>query len=121
MLVVDDQPGLNEMLGALLANHGICCQSALSGAEALRMYAARDFTAVLADWHMAPMDGITLTHKLRYIDPCARVLLMTGSPDPTLDRQAAEAGVTALLRKPFDPKTLPDLINRSANTSPPPT
>jgi len=54
------------------------------------------------------MSGIEVCRRLKAEDsaPSARIVLITGTPDPVLDRQAAEAGAVALLGKETPPAAI---------------
>ena len=65
---------------------------------------------VVADWHMAPMNGIELTREIRtnMISPnrMAPVILITGYSAIERVAEARDAGVTEFLVKPFSANDL---------------
>ncbi len=58
VLVVDDEPGLRQSLGLLLADAGYHVAAEASGARALERAQAEPFDLVLCDVRMPDMDGL---------------------------------------------------------------
>jgi two-component system response regulator (stage 0 sporulation protein F) len=48
------------------------------------------------------MNGIEVLKRIRSIDPTIKVIMVTGSRDPLLAREALELGALAYVDKPFD-------------------
>lgn len=48
------------------------------------------------------MNGIEVLKRIRSIDPTSKVIMVTGSRDPLLAREALELGALAYIDKPFD-------------------
>jgi CheY-like chemotaxis protein len=111
ILLVDDDADVRDTLSRLLAVFGYEVESAHDGAAALQLLRAGLRPAVLLlDLTMPNVDG----HRFRAIvggDPdLARIPIVI----VTADRRAtAESlGVAALVRKPFDPGELLDVLKR---------
>jgi len=62
----------------------------------------------LLDVRMPGMNGIEVCRRLQAegTAPNVRIVLITGTPDPVLSTQAAEAGAVALLGKETPPNTI---------------
>ena len=74
-----------------------------NGVEALSLYEKHGgvVCAVLTDTWMPVMDGVTLTRELMTIDPSAKIIASTGSPDAFVQRELQNLGVKAFLLKPY--------------------
>ena len=63
-------------------------------------------TLMVTDLHMPKMDGIELAMLAREIAPNITVVMMTGDVSVNVPQMAAEAGVSKMLAKPFNPPQL---------------
>src|SRR5207249_4923797 len=62
---------------------------------------------VVLDLLMPRLGGLDALKRIRTFDPAIRIVVITGSPDPELVRQAKALGAVAVLTKPISP---PDLL-----------
>ncbi|MGI5487150.1 response regulator transcription factor [Microtetraspora malaysiensis] len=101
VLVVDDEPDLVEVLGAVLRYEGWEVRSAADGTAAVT--AAREFRpdAVLLDVMLPDIDGLEVLRRLRAESPHVCVLFLTAR-DAVEDRIAGiTAGGDDYVTKPF--------------------
>ena len=107
ILVVDDDPGVLELLTETLAPEGFRLLTATDGETALRMVRAHRPDLLLLDWHMPGRDGLDVCRALRADpDPHLRqvpVVLITARSQPEDTAEAFAAGVTDYVTKPFKP------------------
>ena len=96
VLVVDDDPGIRELVAAVLEDEGYAPRHAADGLAALEEVASSPVDLVLSDVMMPRLDGVGLVRRLRDGGHRVPVVLMS----------AASAGVDApdvpFLPKPFD-------------------
>jgi len=116
VLVVDDNMPMLEIVKSLLLTFGVGhVIIAQNGEIAYKRFSDYDPDIVIADWMMKPMDGISLTRRLRNDpatpNPYVPVILMTGFSERRRVFHARDAGVTEFLVKPF---TARDLYRRLA-------
>jgi len=80
ILLVDDEPGVRNILTALLSASGYNVLKASSGSEALAVYNARreEIALVLTDVTMADGDGFMLVDELRNRNVKIPLLMMSG-------------------------------------------
>ena len=87
---------------------------AIDGGEALEQLHIRSVDLSVVNWHMAPMDGIEFTRKIRNRksspDPYLPIILLTGFAEPARKRIAWDAGVNEILTKPVSPEQLFDSL-----------
>lgn len=111
VLIVEDNAPMMELTKSLLETFGINnVDSAKDGEEGFRKFCQREHDIVIADWMMKPMDGISLTRRIRN-DPLSPnqftpVILVTGFSEKRRVIQARDAGVTEFLVKPFNARDL---------------
>jgi two-component system OmpR family response regulator len=101
VLVVDDEPDLLEVLGAVLRYEGWLVRTAADGAAAVNV--AREFRpdAVLLDVMLPDLDGFEVLRRLRAESPDVCVLFLTAR-DAVEDRIAGiTAGGDDYVTKPF--------------------
>jgi two-component system response regulator GlrR len=102
VLVVDDDPGLLELIEMRLAADGYTVICAASGEEALERFRAERPRAVISDLRMDGMDGHALFDRLHAEAPSVPVIILTAHgtiPDAVA---ATQRGVFGFLTKPFD-------------------
>lgn len=107
-LVVDDSPLVRKIARRMLEGFGFSVTEAGDGIEALASCAEARPDAVLLDWNMPNMDGITFLREFRQtpggVGP--KVLFCTTESDFGHISQALEAGADEYIFKPFNQETL---------------
>lgn len=117
ILLVEDNLPMLELAKALILSFGIqTVYTAKNGEDGFRLFCEHNPDLVITDWMMKPMDGISLTRRIRN-DPrspnqFAPVVLMTGFSERRRVVQARDAGVTEFLVKPFNARDLYKRINQ---------
>ncbi len=108
VLLVDDEELVRFALGRVLVHAGLEVLSASDGREALDVYDEHGerIDVVILDLDMPVMDGGRAFKELRDRHPGVRVLISSGFSNPDRERELVEAGVTGVLRKPYDSNTL---------------
>jgi two-component system, NtrC family, response regulator AtoC len=103
VLVVDDDPAVGKVLGALLAQDGITSLTVRSGADALQELGRAFFDLVVTDLRMPPgMDGLELLARVRTAYPEIPVILITAHGTIPVAVEAMKAGAADFIVKPFD-------------------
>ncbi|MFP2901790.1 sigma-54-dependent transcriptional regulator [Corallococcus sp. 4LFB] len=106
VLVVDDDPALLKVLGALLTQAGLTPHPASSAKDALALLARRPIDVVLSDVRMPGMSGMELLAEVGRGWPDVPVLLMTAHGTVPLAVEAMKAGAADFVLKPFDREEL---------------
>ena len=111
ILVVDDEPHVRSVAGALLQRNGYTVAMAADGYEALALALAHGarFTAVLLDLTMPGLDGPGTLKELRLLNPTLPVLLMSGFSESDARKRLPGDPFVSFLPKPF---TADDLIQK---------
>jgi two-component system cell cycle sensor histidine kinase/response regulator CckA len=103
ILVVDDEYAVRNVLGLSLSHLGYTVETAGSGLEALEKYKAANhgFALVILDMLMPGMSGEEVFNRLKQLNSCVRVLLVSGfSSEEVVHRILAQGG-RDFIQKPF--------------------
>ncbi len=109
ILVVDDYQTVVRIMRNLLHRAGFAeIDTAGDGEEALAKMRERQYGLVIADWYMAPLDGLELVRQARADDAlkATPIILMSGEGSPENLKAANDAGASGYVLKPFDSQTL---------------
>ncbi len=110
-LVVDDDIILLEHASAVLRRAGYHVETAGDGMNALAMFRASHFDAVVCDIRMPKLSGISFLKNLRLpAQSTCRVVMLSSLDDRTLKREALEAGAVAYLVKPASSKAILEAV-----------
>lgn len=114
VLLADDEWIIRDGLKSFdWARHGCrVVADAEDGESALLLCEALVPDIVLADIKMPGMDGLTLAHRVKKLNPDAEVLLLTGYDSFDFAQEAIRAGVREYLLKPTDFQALDRSIGR---------
>jgi two-component system, OmpR family, response regulator len=108
ILVVDDDPGIREVVCFALQKAGFATAIAADGAQALARFAAERPALVVLDILMPELDGVEVCRRLR-ADPKGRStpIVFLSSKDDEIDRVVGlEVGGDDYVAKPFSPREL---------------
>ncbi|MCD6534457.1 MAG: response regulator [Deltaproteobacteria bacterium] len=113
ILVVDDDPGIVELLVDLLQDLDYRVECAANGVEALARMDAKEFDLMLTDINMPLMDGMELIHqvKARKKSPIIIVITAYASMQSAID--ALKFGVYDYITKPFNLDIVSNAVERA--------
>ena len=123
LLVVEDSPLLRKMFGLAFPNQTNDLKPAENGRSAMELLDAcrEPFDAVLLDLRMPDMDGVEFLHALRRQPVHGRtpVIVTTAeSDDSELMEQARTLGVAAIVKKPWSPQALRNIVQNVIDSPP---
>jgi signal transduction histidine kinase/DNA-binding response OmpR family regulator len=101
VLLVDDEPVIQSVLGELLAGHEILCDVVPSAEEALTHLSANEYAVALCDKNLPGMSGIELLKQIKQKWPRIEVLMITGYASSESAIEALGEGAFDYLLKPF--------------------
>ncbi len=101
VLVVDDEPDMVENVVRILRRSSHDCITAGSGQEALALLDRERPDLILTDLRMPGMDGLVLLRTVKRLSPPTPVVIFTAYASETAAREAADAGASGFLVKPF--------------------
>jgi two-component system nitrogen regulation response regulator NtrX len=107
VLIVDDEPNIRRMVGALLAAEGYEVREAANGAAGVRAVEEEEPDVALIDLMMpGGMDGIATLAKLRERWSDLPVIMMSGRASLSDAVRATKVGAVNFLEKPLAPETV---------------
>jgi two-component system chemotaxis response regulator CheY len=114
--IVDDSRVVRRAARRMLESLGFEVSEAESGAEALEKCREAMPDAILLDWNMPVMDGISFLRALRREPEGAgpKVLFCTTEGSFAHISEALEAGADEFIIKPFDEEILRDKLELAA-------
>lgn len=118
-LVVDDFSTMRRIVRNLLKELGFTnVQEAEDGVEALSMLRSGDFEFVVSDWNMPNMTGIELLRNIRADAKLKHlpVLMVTAEAKKENIIEAAQAGASGYIVKPFTAATLDEKLKKIFKT-----
>ncbi len=116
VLIVDDDPLVNDFLTETLTRAGYECEPVHSGEEAVAVLTKNSFDIVLTDLKMKGMDGLQLLRKCKEMAPEMVVVMMTAYGTVETAVTAIKIGAYDFLLKPVSPDTLEHIIGRVTET-----
>ncbi len=122
ILVVEDEPSIREIAGALLEQNGYRVLTAEDGPSALALFAQHGagIHLVLTDMAMPFLDGPTLVRTLRRMDPRIKIMVSTGRDEDCRSAEMKSLRVEACLPKPYTRHQLLATIHEILAPSPRP-
>jgi CheY-like chemotaxis protein len=113
ILLVDDDEVQNLIMRKLLEREGFDITVASNVAEALRLISSERYDVLLSDLHMpGAADGLTVISAMRYLNPKAIAVLLTGFPEMDVAAQAILRQADEIMIKRTDSTELVELIKR---------
>jgi len=101
ILIIDDDDAIREMLTVLLEEENIPVTGCGSGQDALRILEVYRFSAIVVDIFLPDFNGIDFIKTIQNKNITTPIIIITGSSQFELVRQAIRLGVYDYLIKPF--------------------
>jgi CheY-like chemotaxis protein len=116
ILLAEDDDLSRKFLVALFTRMGYDVIATTTGTEAAEKLGREHIDMLVTDYQLPGLDGLHLLRTLRARDRSTPVILISGFLSDTVEQEARDAGVSAILRKPID---LPSLQERVTALLPP--
>lgn len=119
ILITEDDVCQMEILEYRFSQQGFQVIKAQTGQQAMELAAQHLPDAILMDVDLPDMSGMDLCRRLTDEEATADipVVILSGSTDADIVRQARSAGSSFFLHKPFDPTALLLLVNQAIDDS----
>ncbi|MHB8380256.1 MAG: response regulator transcription factor [Acidimicrobiales bacterium] len=111
ILIIDDEPGVRDLLQDALGNAGYQVECATNGADGLDQLRRRSADLCIVDINMPTMNGFEFLEKLRAHDAKTPVLMLTARDSGDDVERGLRVGADDYVRKPF---SLEELLLRVA-------
>lgn len=113
LLIVDDEPNLRKVLGALLEKEGYEVLEAANGEEALETLRNEDVEVVVSDLRMPGMGGLELLKRVKAEWQHLPVVMLTAHGTVDAAVEALKNGALDFLSKPFDKEEMRRVIAKA--------
>ncbi|MBN1667690.1 MAG: response regulator [Anaerolineales bacterium] len=115
ILIVDDQRAVRSVLRAAIESLGsqFMVADVPSGEEAQLELSMKKFDLLVLDVRLPGISGLELLQRTRQRNPELRVILITGSVDPKVRRDVADANADAFFLKPIETADFLDAVERA--------
>ncbi len=111
ILVVDDQPGVRQLLGIIVSEQGDNVREAQNGKEAVELVKKWKPDLVIMDIRMPVMGGVEALEKMKIHTPHLPVVMMTAYGSEEALKDLRKKGAVMCLTKPFDVEFIKILLN----------
>jgi len=118
VLFVDDDEQTLSALRRCFRQEPVIFYTALGSAEGLSWLARTRVDLVITDERMPGMAGTDFREEARAVSPRTRRAILTGYPSDALIRRGLEAGADAFHYKPWDDRSLRELVRGLLQKSP---
>lgn len=112
VLFVDDEEAFREVVEPQLTSEGFSVTCAGTGAEALSQLKRNQFDVVLLDYHLPDMNGVEVLQRMKELNVCTHVVMLTGETGLDKAIETLKLGVDDYLMKPYFTRHLIACINR---------
>jgi two-component system OmpR family response regulator len=116
VLVVEDDPQINEMVGAYAQLAGFEYRRALTGSAALAEVSRRPPRVIILDVMLPDIDGFEVCRRIKQGHAAAGdrvpIIFLTAMDNEAARRRGMECGADEYLTKPFDPDRLMESLER---------
>ena len=106
VLIVDDEIDLLQTLGDIFESKGYNVTMVEDGNRAIQLLEKKYFDIILMDLKMPGISGVESFKEAKRLHPSAAVIMMTAGSVGEEIKEALDAGVDAVVDKPFNVKKL---------------
>ncbi len=111
ILYVEDQDDVRLFLSKILSRHYSNVYLAENGKQGLELYKEHKPDIIISDIKMPVMDGLSMSTRIKEINPRARIILTTAHSDMEYFIQSIEIGINQYILKPIDREKLYNAID----------
>ncbi len=112
VLIVEDDPLVNELLTETVSRAGYDCVSTTSGEDGVAQFQGSPCEIVLTDLKMAEMDGLGVLEQIKKIAPETVVVIMTAYGTVETAVRAMRRGAYDFMLKPVSPDSVENMLGR---------
>ncbi len=119
VLIVDDDPGVRDILRDILKSEGYTVAVVGNGTAAFKEAERRNFNVAVVDYFLPPTTGLGLIRRLLRQTPEIVPILITGYPTEELAGLASRYSIFDYIAKPIDSHRLCTAIANALKTKKP--
>ncbi len=114
VLVIDDEPVLQDVLGTLLVNNGFDYHPAMTAADGLRVLREEEVDVVLLDLMLPDRQGLDILPEIKAHDPHLPVVVITAYSSVETAIEAMRQGAFHYVPKPFKNEEVLHLVRQAS-------
>lgn len=113
ILVIDDETATLSMFRLFLEDYGYQVLTAENGSTGLELFKKENPPIVITDIKMPGIDGLSVLHEIKEINPEAEVIVITGHGDTDLAKQAYDLDAADFIHKPIKKDALDAALKKA--------
>ncbi|MBN1621014.1 MAG: sigma-54-dependent Fis family transcriptional regulator [Endomicrobiales bacterium] len=113
ILIVDDEPGMRQVISKVLMPHGYKVILAEDGKQGLDLFQEQNPDLVLLDIRLPDMDGLEILANIRKMKSDIPVIMLSGFGDVETAVELVRQGAYDYISKPFKVNRLTDLVKQA--------
>ena len=119
VLVVEDDPEINELVGAYVQIAGFDYVRALNGTQAVEKAKQNHLALIVLDIMLPDIDGFEVSRRLKNEESTRSIpiVMLTALDREDYRQRGKSAGAVDYLTKPFDPERLLEAMRENASTN----
>ncbi|MBI0575774.1 response regulator transcription factor [Neobacillus cucumis] len=106
ILVIEDNKSVCTMIEMFFAKEGIQGEFINNGLEGYNRFKCETWDALIVDWMLPGMDGVTICRKIREEKHSVPIIMLTAKDSESDQVLGLEMGADDYVTKPFSPLTL---------------
>ena len=110
ILVVDDEPGICDILKKNFSSIGFKVFTATTGSQALELAEKERPKVIFLDVRLLGMSGLEVLQKIRQLDARAKVNIVSVLADEETKNEAKRLGADEFITKPFISEDLEEVV-----------
>jgi DNA-binding NtrC family response regulator len=114
VLVVDDDPDVRDVLGAVLSRNRFVTRFAASGADGVALLGHDEFDVALLDVRLPDTSGLELLRWVKTADLATEVIVLTGHAEVETAVEAMRLGAYDFVAKPWRNAELLEILAKAA-------
>jgi excisionase family DNA binding protein len=111
ILVVDDDPMIQEILRSIIENQQYTVFVAGTGEQALELIVRQHYDLIFLDLKLPGISGAELLETIKQKDKESMVVIVTAFGDDPIALKAMSLGPLLMVRKPFREKDILEVLN----------
>ena len=115
LLVVDDEPGICDIIRKTFSPTGFTVLMAYNGKDAVAILKKEKPKLVFLDIRMLGMSGMEVLKEIKQFDSSIKVLVITALDDEKTRNEALSLGADEFITKPFMSDYLEEVVRRKVN------
>ena len=111
VLIIDDDPSVNDLVSAYLSHKGLKIKTSLTGSQGLEMIKTYNPKLILLDINLPDANGFNLCGRIKSTLEDVVIMYITSEPKEIVVRRTENTEAEGYILKPFDLSDLDVVLN----------